>query len=234
MKWLSIIVLVFTLSACTSSKSGKTNRTPKREVPIAITIRAENNATVNFINTDYFRLQLIQDLDQFQAVNFILVDPSENPEVVLNMDISSFTLWPRDERMVRRRFSRNVAVGTDAAGKPIYQTVVASVDIVQVQRRSNARFATNITVKGTPGLKFQRTFAPNYNYVNTYVDNVSGDSRALDPGLMTRSIGIEPNENDFLLILARQEMIRRLSSELRRYYDAAEEKNKAVAANSGM
>ncbi len=208
------------LMACNSSKSGRTPKVPKREVPIAINIKAENNAAINFVNTDYFALQLIQDLDQFQVVNFTLVGVEDNPEVILNLDISSFTLWPRDERMTRRRVSRNVAVGTDAAGKPIYQTVTASVDIVQVQRRSNARFVANLTVKGTPGLKFQRTFAPNYNYVNTYVDNVQGDARALDAGVMTRGIEIEPIENDFLLILARQEMVRRLSAELRKYYDA--------------
>ncbi len=219
MKYLRYILplLITCFIACNSSR---TPRAPKREVPIAINIKAENNATVNFINLDYFRLQLIQDLDQFQEVNFLLVDPSENPEVVLNMDISSFTLWPRDERLTRRRVSRRVVAGTDAAGKPIYQTVTASVDIVQIQRRSNARFVTDLNVKGTPGLKFSRTFAPNYNYVNTYVDNIQGDRRAVDPSIMVRGSGIEPEENDFLLILARQEMIRRISTELRKYYDA--------------
>lgn len=226
--WIVALILMLTAAACSSSRTGST-KAAKREVPIAINIKAENNATINFINTDYFRLQLIQDLDQFQAVNFLLVDPSENPEVVLNMDITSFTLWPRDERRVRRQFSRNIAVGKDASGKPIYQTVTAQVEVVQVQRRSNARFATSINIKGTPGLKFQRTFVPNYNYVNTYVDNVAGDSRALDPSIMTRSIGIEPIEDDFLLILARQEMIRRLSAELRKYYDA---QPKAVTAQN--
>lgn len=220
LKYILPLFIIFTL-ACNSTKSGRTPRTPKREVPIAINIKAQNNATINFINLDYFRLQLIQDLDQFQEVNFLLVDAEENPEVVLDMDITSFTLWPRDERMSRRRVSRNIVVGTDAAKKPIYQTVTASVDIVQIQRRSNARFVTNLNVKGTPGLKFQRTFLPTYNYVNTYVDNVQGDSRALDPSLMTRGIDIEPVENDFLLILARQEMIRRLSAELRKYYDTS-------------
>lgn len=222
MKYITyILLLVITTSmACSLSKSGRTPRVPKREVPIAINIKAQNNATINFVNTDYFALQLLQDLDQFQAVNFHLVGAEENPEVVLNLDISSFTLWPRDERMARRRVSRNIVVGTDAAGKPVYQTVTASVDIVQIQRRSNARFVTDLTIKGTPGFKFQRTFVPSYNYVNTYVDNVQGDYRALDPGVMTRGSAIEPMENDFLLILARQEMVRRLSNELRKYYDA--------------
>ena len=221
MKHLRYILplLIIIALACNSTKSVRTPRAPKREVPIAINIRAENNATVNFIDLNYFRLQLIRDLDQFQDVNFLLVDAEENPEVVLNLDITSFTLWPRDEQMSRRRVSRNIAVGTDAAKKPIYQTVTAVVDIVQIQRRSNARFATNLTVKGMPGLKFQRNFASTYNYVNTYVDNIQGDQRALNPTLMMRGIDIEPMENDFILLLARQEMVRRLSTELRRYYD---------------
>ncbi len=219
MKHLKYVLpfLVISFMACNTSR---TARAPKREVPIAINIKAQNNATVNFINLDYFRLELIRELDQFQSVNFLLVNPQENPEVVLNMDISTFTLWPRDERVARRRVSRRIVAGTDAAGKPIYQTVTASIDIVEIQRRSNARFATDLTIKGTPGLKFSRTFAPNYNYVNTYVENIQGDSRAVDPRIMTGGISIEPTENDFLIILARQEMIRRLSAELRKYYDA--------------
>lgn len=221
MKYLKYILplLIIMALACNSSRSGRTPRPPKRDVPVAINIRAQNNATINFINLDYFRLQLIQDLEQFQEVNFTLVDEEESPEVVLNIDISSFTLWPRDERRSRRRVSRNIVVGTDAAKKPIYQTVSATVDIIQIQRRSNARFATNLNIKGTPGMKFQRTFMPNYTYVNTYVDNIQGDPRAFDPGMMSRGPDFEPVEDDYLLILARQEMIRRLSSELRKYYD---------------
>lgn len=225
LKYFFLLILI-SLIACNSSKSGRTPRAPKREVPVAINIKAQNNASINFVNTDYFAMQLIQDLEQFQAVNFVVVGIEDNPEVVLNLDISSFTLWPRDERMFRRRVSRNVAVGTDAAGKPVYQTVSASIDIVQIQRRSNARFVTNLTVKGTPGLKFQRTFVPSYNYVYTYIDNVQGDPRALDAGMMTRGMEIEPMENDFLLILARQEMVRRLATELRKYYDAQVEPSK--------
>ena len=221
MKHLLIILFILTSAsfACNLSKTGRTPKTQKREVTISINIKANNNPAINTINTDYFRSQLLQDLEQFQAVNFVQVNGDENPEVVLNMDISGFTLWPRDERVSRRRVSRNIVKGKDEAGKPIFQTVTAYVNIVQVQRRSSARFLTNLSVKGPPGLKFQRTFAPNYNYVNNYVNNIQGDSRALDPSLMARGMDIEPLELDFLLILARQEMIRRLSAELRKYYD---------------
>jgi len=219
MKQFSYIIpfIIAALFACSSSR---TPRAPKRDVPMAINIRMENSATINFINTNFFRFQLIQDLDQFQAVDFTLVGNDENPEVVVDVDITNFTLWPRDERLTRRRISRNVVVGTNSAGKPVYQTVTAIVDIVQIQRRSNARFDTRITVKGNPGLNFERVFAPSYNYVNTYVDNIQGDARAVDPLMLSRGISIEPNEDDFILLLARREMIRRLSSELRKYYDS--------------
>ena len=141
MKYLKYIMplLILIVMSCNASKSARTPRTPKREVPIAINIRAENNATINFINLDYFRLQLIQDLDQFQEVNFLLVDSEENPEVVLELNLMNFTLWPRDERRTRRQVSRQIVVGTDAAKKPILQTVTALLDIIQIQRRSSAR-----------------------------------------------------------------------------------------------
>ena len=160
MKYLKYILplLIIIALACNSTKSGRTPRAPKREVPIAINIRAENNATVNFIDLNYFRLQLIRDLDQFQDVNFLLVDAEENPEVVLNLDITSFTLWPRDERMSRRRVSRNIAVGTDAAKKPIYQTVTAVVDIVEIQRRSNAKVRNKSHSERNPGIKISAYF----------------------------------------------------------------------------
>ncbi len=208
-----IIAILF---ACHSSKLP---RAPKRDVPVALNIRTENNATVNFVNTNYFGFQLIRDLDQFQAVDFTLVENDENPEVVLDVDIENFTLWPKDERLFRRRVSRNIIVGTNSAGKPVYQTVTALVDIVQVQQRTSARFNAKITIKGDPGLEFQRTFVPNYKYQNSYVDNIQGDSRAVDPLMLSRGMSIEPNEDDFLLLLARREMIGRLSAELRKYYN---------------
>lgn len=219
MKKLGFLFFILFASgiACKTKKGPKA---PQRDVPITINIKAENNATTNFVNLDYYRLQLLNEIDQFQSVNFVLVEPEDNPEVVLDLSIENFTLWPRDERISRRRVSRNLVVGTDSNGKPIYQTVTASVDIVQVQRRSNARFKSSISIPGDPPFKFQKTFFPQYNYTNTYIDNIQGDPRALDPSIsMSRGMGFEPEENDFLLILSKQEMVRRLADELRKYYD---------------
>ena len=130
-------------------------------------------------------------------------------------------LWPKDERVSRRRVSRNIVAGTDSNGKPVYQTVTAVVDIVQIQQRTNARFKTSLSFKADPPVKFQKTFFANYNYVNTYVDNIQGDMRAVDPSIsMSRGMLIDLTEDDYILILSKQEMIRRLGDEIRKFYDS--------------
>ena len=218
MKKLKLIfcILIF---LCISCKTQKKPRAPKIEVPIAINIQAESSANTNFINLSYYRFQLLNGIDQFQSVDFVLVEPDENPEAVLNIDIENFMLWPKDERVSRRRVSRNIVAGTDSNGKPVYQTVTASVDIVQIQQRTNARFKTSLTIKAESPVKFQKTFIANYNYVNTYVDNIQGDPRALDPSIsLSRGMGIELTEDDYIMILSKQEMIRRIADEIRKFY----------------
>lgn len=212
------VLIAFTLIASACGTTGKSKRAPERVVPIAINIETNRNSSLNFVNLDYYRFKVRDKLNAFQGVDLELVEPDENPEVILNLNIDNFILWPRDERVSRRVMSRVVQVGTDAAGKPVYQTVRASVDIVQVQQRSNATFLVNLVIKGTPGKTFKRTFAPRYNYEIVYADNIQGDSRAVDPRLyFSRSPGIEPDTMDFLFTLS-EEMMDRVSTELRSYY----------------
>ncbi|SDM15964.1 hypothetical protein SAMN05421813_10710 [Daejeonella rubra] len=214
-------ILMFLLVVSISCKTQKKTRAPKIDVPIAINIEAESSASANFINLSYYRFQLLNELEQFQSINFVLVDADENPDVVLDITIENFTLWPKDERVSRRRVSRNIVAGTDSNGKPVYQTVTASVDIVQIQQRTNARFKTSLLIKAETPVKFQKTFIASYNYVNTYVDNIQGDPRALDPSIsMSRGMGIEPTEDEYILILSKREMTRRLGDEIRKFYDS--------------
>lgn len=213
------LAIIFLSSACgTANKSQKTKRLPARVVPIAFNIETKGNSELNFINMNYYRLKILSELENFQNVDFTLVEPDENPELVLNLNINNFVLWERDERVSRRNLSRVVQTGTDANGKPVYQTVRASVDIVQVQRRSNASFVAEIKFKANPEKNFKRSYSPNYNYNNTYVDNIQGDQRAVDPSLyFSRNSGIEPDAQDFLFNLS-GEVVQRVSSELRSYY----------------
>jgi hypothetical protein len=220
MKKSGLILLSLVLGGI-SCKTQKVPRAPKIDVPITINIEAESSANTNFINLGYYRFQLLNAIEQFQSVNFVLVESDENPEAVLNITIENFMLWPRDERLSRRRVSRNIIAGTDSSGKPIYQTVTAIVDIVQIQQRTNARFKTSLSIKAETPVKFQKTFTANYNYVNTYIDNIQGDMRAVNPSLsMSRGMGNELTEDDYILILSKQEMTRRIADEIRKFYDS--------------
>lgn len=218
MKKLGFIFLILSLSAI-ACKTRNSSKVPKRDVPIAINIQTDDNARNNFFNPSYYRFQLLSAIEQFQSVNFVLVEPDENPEIVLNLSIENFMLWPKDEQLSRRRVSRNIVTGSDSDGKPVYQRVTALVDIVQVQQRTNARFKTSLSIKAESPVKFQKTFFANYNYRNTYVDNIQGDMRAVDPSMsLSRGMGIEPTEEDYIMILSKQEMIRRVSDEIRKFY----------------
>ena len=216
----AFLLLILSLSGCGSATKGnRPKKEAERVVPVAINIKSVNNHDLNSVNMNYYRLKVLDNLDNFLNVDLNLVEPDENPEVVLDLNIDNFNLWPRDERVSRRTLRRVVQVGTDTSGKPVYQTVTASVDITQLQRRSNARFVATLTFKGTPPKTYKQSFASNYNYVSTSVDNIQGDPRAVDPSLyLMRSMGIEPREDDFLLELSRRDMLPRLSSELRSYY----------------
>lgn len=212
---LTLICVTLIVSSCGTGRNG---RAPERVVLIDFNIDTRRNSDLNFINLDYYKLQVLDQLENFQNVNLTLAEPDETAEVTLNLNIDNFVLWPRDERISRRNLSRVVQTGTDAAGKPVFETVRASVDIIQVQRRSNARFNVELKYKDSPGKTFKRSFSPNYNYTNTFVDNIRGDSRAVDPRLyFSRNSGIEPQEIDFLLRLS-GEVVQRVSSELRRNY----------------
>ena len=140
--FFSCIIILF---ACSTSQDGK-KKMPERVVPITINIEASNSRDLSFINLDYYRLKLLDGLDDFLNVDLDLVDLKENPEVVLNLEINNFILWPQDKRVSRRTLSRVIQVGTSSTGKPIYQTVNAIVDIVQVQRRTNGTFETKLSV----------------------------------------------------------------------------------------
>ncbi|WP_207428407.1 hypothetical protein [Pedobacter sp. SYSU D00535] len=214
MKISFLLSAVFILSAC-----GLRNRTPEPVVPIAITISADDPdlTTVNF---DIYAFRVIDRLEEFSAINLDLTDELDTARVLLNIDIENFNMFPPDQRISRRVFRRNVQVGTDANGRPVYQTVTASADIVSSRIRTSALFRTNLRIKGSPGKNFQRTFNSNLNLDNVYVTNIQGDSRAVDPGLYSLTApAFEPQVQDILLALSNREMLDRLNREIRSYYD---------------
>ncbi len=212
---LIAVIGILLMASCSTTKT----RVPQRQVKMAFNLKSSDNNT-NFVNLDYYKFQLISEIERFQNVEFNLVEPNENPEVIIDLNVDNFIVWPRNERRVRRSFSRNVVVGSDANGRPVYQTVSAAADVVDVQIRSNARFIARLNIKGETPKTFERTFAPSYNYRRVFVDNIMGDSRALPSDYLfaSNSAGFEPRDEDFLLLLSKQDLVQRISNELRTYY----------------
>lgn len=214
---VTIVVVFIILSACGTRKNSNVS---KQEVPVEINIKSDNNSRIAFVNLDIYRFRLLDELRSFQSVYLTLVDEDETPEIVVDITIDNFILWPKDERTSRQVFRRNIQTGTNSAGKPVYETVSASVDITQTQIRSSARFIARITFKtSTPPVVFERSFSPNYQYNNISTSNIQGDIRALDPRLISAgAFNMEPTEEEFLLALSNQELTRRISTEIRKHY----------------
>lgn len=213
----SAVVILTIFASCGSRKNGSFR---EQDVPIVINIKADNNSSAGFVNLDLYRFRLLDELRSFQNVHLTLADEDETPEIVLDVTIDNFILWPKDERTSRQVFRRNIQVGTNSAGKPVYETVSASVDITQTQIRASARFIAHLTIrKSTPPIVFERSFSPNYVYNNLTTSNIQGDTRAIDPRLISAgAFNMEPTEEEFLLLLSKQELTRRISSEIRTQY----------------
>lgn len=210
----AFLIAFLSLAGCSATRK----KAPQQRVPIAIRVDVKDNRAA-FIDMDLYRYKLIEYLNQFQRVDLDLVQEDEQPEIQLTISIDYFSLWPKEQRSSRRSFSRNVYVGKDANNKPIYQTVTASADFVQVQIRSDAKFSTNMRFRKRKE-PFEKVFVSNYRWNNFYVDNIEGDPRALE-GPLFGSVGppIDPLPYDFLLTLSRQEMVERISREIRSVYN---------------
>lgn len=210
-----LLLLIVFISSCGTKRP----RTKAQVVPITVNIRAENRYPLETVNFEIYRYKLMQELRQFQSVDLELVEADENPEVTLDLTIENFTIWPKDERTYRRVFTRTIAVGTDDKGKPIYQTVSAAVDFTYTTIKSNVRLESKLTFKGEKQDVFSRVFVPRYTFNHTSVGNITGDPRAVDASILSAgSLPNDPTADDFLLSLSHEEMIRRLSNEIRDRY----------------
>ena len=194
------------------------NRPPQPIVPIAITVQT-NEPQLSGVNLDIYVFKVKDRLQDFNVVDLDLTEDADTAAINLTIDIDRYTAFPPETRISRRVFRRNVQTGTDASGKAIFQTVTATADIVQSRIRTSALFNTNLIIKGKPGKTFKRSFNSNLNIDNVYVTNIQGDPRALDPSVYSAAFPpMEPLTDDILLALSNQEMLDRLSREIRSYY----------------
>jgi len=211
---IAFCVLSGFIAACGINR----NRPPQPIVPIAITIQT-NEPWLSGVNFDIYAFKVIDRLEDFNVVDFDLVEDSDTAAINLDIDIDRYTAFPPETRISRRVFRRNIQAGTDASGRAVYRTVTATADIVQSRIRTSALFNTSLIIKGSPGKTFKRSFSSNLNIDNVYVTNIQGDPRALDPSVHAATFPpIEPLTDDILLALSNQEMLDRLSREIRLYY----------------
>lgn len=213
-----LIVLSVFFVECSSTKGP---RPQALKVPMAINIKADNSVNFTDLNVNFYVLNVKDILDDFLDIYPVLVEADENPQIIADITVENFNISPKDVRTSRRSYSRNVQVGTDAKGQPVYQAVTATADFVQTQIRSNAQLSGKLTIKGNPPKVFQqKKYFETYNWQNVSVENVQGDQRALDPSIYsgTSFSGMEPNSNDILMALSNKQMLRDLSNELRKYY----------------
>lgn len=214
-KSIALVLILFCFLSCGVTK----NREAKKVVSIAVSIDTRE-PQLNSVNFDVFAYKIIDRLEDFNVVDLDRVDETDTAEIVLNIKIDRFSSFPPEQRVTRRVFRRNVLVGKDSNGKAVYQAVSASADIIQLRTRTSAFFVSNLIIRGTPGKTFQRNFSSNLNIDNVYVDNIRGDTRALDPSIYTATMPpIEPLTDEILLALSDKEMLGRLSREIRSYYD---------------
>lgn len=213
---ISILTCVIGAALSFLSCSSLRKRAAMPDVPIELTIQSNDN-DLAFINMNYYQLKLLDLLEDFQSVNLHLAAEDETPELILDIDVTNFTVWPKDERIYRRNFARRIVVGKDQNNKPIYQTVRAAADIVEIRIRANATFKTRLRKRGEQKA-FEKSFPSNFRWQSAYIASIQGDARAIDP-FASRTPPFEPDEQDIILALSRDEMVRRLSNEIRSYYD---------------
>ena len=212
---ITMLCLLFSfIAACGVNR----NRPPQPLVSIAITIQT-SEPQLSPVNLDIYAYKVLNRLEDFNVVDLDLTEDADTAVVNLTIDIDRYTAFPPETRISRRVFRRNIQAGTDASGRPVYRTVTATADIVQSRIRTSALFNTNMIIKGPPGKVFKRSFSSNLNIDSIYVTNIQGDPRALDPSVHAATFPpMEPLTDDILLALSNQEMLDRLSREIRLYY----------------
>ncbi|HCN82006.1 MAG TPA: hypothetical protein DIT07_00060 [Sphingobacteriaceae bacterium] len=217
-KKISFLIILFVFSTgCISTKSP---RKPLLKIPIVININTDNSVDFTNLNTDLYRLKVKDFLDNFREVDLVFAESDEEARVTLDIGVENFNIFPKEEQISRRSFSRNIQVGTGANGQATYQTVTATVDLVQTRIRSSAVLSSKFTFKDKSYRVPPQTNFANYTWENISVENIQGDPRAIDASVYAgRSmISMEPFAEDFLMGLSNRDLMKRIAFDLSNYY----------------
>jgi hypothetical protein len=217
-KKISFLIILFTFFAgCISTKSP---RKPPLKIPLVINVHTDNSVDFINLNTDLYALKVKDFLDDFREVDLVTAESDVEAMITLDIGVENFNIFPKEEQISRRSYSRNVQVGTTATGQPAYQTITATVDLVQTRIRSSAVLSSRMTFKDKSfSVPPQTTFA-NYVWENVSVENVQGDPRAIDASIYAgrSTMFMEPFAEDFLMGLSNRDLFRRIAFDLSNYY----------------
>lgn len=210
-------MLIIGLSAC-SNKMNPGLHKELVKVPISINIRTDNSASSSELNTYLYKLKIKEFLDDFRKVNLVLVEQDENADVILDIDVKNLNILPKKEINSERVYKRTEQVGTDSNGNPVFRTTTATVYVESSEIRSTTRLSSKFTFKDSAYVVPPKNYFADYTWRYTGV-STGGDLKAFN---ITRSqsplLTFEPSTNDFLFQLSNQEMLSRVSYDLRKYY----------------
>jgi hypothetical protein len=105
-----------------------------------------------------------------------------------------------------RNASRQVETGRDSSGKPVYQTVYATVNVTRQSFTARAEMEVVINDAGAGKLISRNYYPEEYTWMEEYA-TYTGDSRALDANdwnLVNNSRFREPRKEDVLNELYRR------------------------------
>ncbi len=213
------LIVFFLLASITAPAQVSKNKTAKRKVPVKINIETDKNFAGDLSNVYFLQTKILEELRAVPRVDFEIAGQNEKPEVLIDIKVSNFFLSQRDEKTTIRTVTSEVEIGKDAGSNAIKQTVAANIQNTVVKRKTSGNLEASVVIDGDIPFTYLKVFPSLYNYAGS-TTTVSGDLRALgsfrapQPG----STPSEPLENEFLFLLAKKEMMERVISEMKKYY----------------
>ena len=128
------------------------------------------------------------------------------PDWVVDLTLRNMNLPRPQSYRYSRNASKRVETGRDTSGKPIYQTVYATVNITRQSFNARAEMEVAITDAASRKLISRNSYQEDYNWQEEYA-TYTGDSRALDGNdwsLINNNRYNEPRKEDVLNELYRK------------------------------
>ena len=172
------------------------------------------NSGYNYSN-EYFQQNLVRDLQNTNNSNRYAARffsdwearrSNVTPDWIVDLRLRNMSIPFPSTYTYSRQVSNRVQSGTDTAGKPVYQTVYATMNITRSSFNARANLEVAIKDLKTNRNVSIRTFSDDYRWqqeTGTY----SGDSRALSSNdwaiLNNRNYNNQPRKEDILYELYR-------------------------------